>query len=134
MLVTLEGQVGIVTGAGSPKGIGRALALELAKSGALVVYACDLNIDAVSSLSKEVKVLGLGCEIYGQRLDVSNEEQTIDVIQLVLKKHGRFDFFFANAGYALYRYAKSIAKMLGLLKYTNIETYPIQILHNTNEQ
>ena len=101
---TLEGRVGIVTGAGSPYGIGRSLVIELAKAGAKAVYACDLNLGNISTLQQKVKETGSKCEVQGKLLDVASEEQTISVLKDILKEHGRVDFFFANAGYANYRY------------------------------
>jgi NAD(P)-dependent dehydrogenase (short-subunit alcohol dehydrogenase family) len=100
---TLEGRVGLVTGAGSPYGIGRSLVIELAKAGAKAVYACDLNLSNFPSLIKQVDDLGLKCQVYGKFLDVSSEEQTVSLLRTILKEQGRFDFYFANAGYANFR-------------------------------
>ncbi|VUC26555.1 unnamed protein product [Clonostachys rosea] len=101
--ISLSDQVGIVTGAGSAYGIGRSMVLAAASAGAAVVYACDLNLAAFESLKEAVKALDTGCEVVGHRLDVSSEEQTVSLLRDILKKHGRFDFFYANAGYAVYR-------------------------------
>jgi NAD(P)-dependent dehydrogenase (short-subunit alcohol dehydrogenase family) len=107
---TLEGRVGLVTGAGSPYGIGRSLVIELAKAGAKAVYACDLNQSNFPSLIEQIKGMGLKCQVVGKPLDVSSEEQTVSLLREILKEQGRFDFFFANAGYANFRYA--LAQML----------------------
>ena len=42
----LNDKVAIVTGSGSPKGIGRNIALTLAKQGATIVVA-DLNVEGI---------------------------------------------------------------------------------------
>lgn len=94
----LAGRVGIVTGAGSPRGIGRSLVRALADAGALAVYATDLTLDNIPSLRHEVREAGSACEVLGAVLDVTSEEQTIGLVKRVVAEHGRFDFFFANAG------------------------------------
>lgn len=101
--ISLEGQVGVVTGAGSAYGIGRSMVQAAAAAGAKVVYACDLNLGAIEELKAEVKAAGSTCVVEGQFLDVANEEQTVALLGKIVKAHGRFDFFFANAGYAMYR-------------------------------
>jgi NAD(P)-dependent dehydrogenase (short-subunit alcohol dehydrogenase family) len=101
--ISLEGQVGLVTGAGSAYGIGRSMVIALAQAGAAAIYACDLNLGSIESLKEEVKSLGLPTLVQGRVLDVASEEQTVAVLQDILRAHGRFDFFLANAGYAVYR-------------------------------
>ncbi|RHZ50530.1 hypothetical protein CDV55_101651 [Aspergillus turcosus] len=97
------GQVGLVTGAGTPYGIGRSLVIQLAKAGAKAVYACDLNTAHFDALKEDVKSTGSDCVVEGFLLDVSSEEQTVALLKKIVKAHGRFDFFFANAGFANYR-------------------------------
>jgi NAD(P)-dependent dehydrogenase (short-subunit alcohol dehydrogenase family) len=99
----LAGQVGIVTGAGSPLGIGRSLVVALAAAGAKAVYACDLNLANIPSLQEAVKAAGYATHVEGKLLDVADELQTVELLKEITRKHGRFDFFFANAGYAKYR-------------------------------
>ena len=98
--LSLKGQVGIVTGAGSPSGIGRSLVVALAKAGAKAVYACDLNMGNIPSLQKKIADMGLSCQVEGRLLDVSSEEETLALIKDILRMHGRLDFYFANAGFA----------------------------------
>lgn len=94
----LAGKVGIVTGAGSPHGIGRSLVLGLATAGARAVYATDLKLGNISSLQEEVLAAGSLCKVHGQVQDVSSEEQTIAVVKAAIADYGRLDFYFANAG------------------------------------
>ncbi|POR38179.1 Levodione reductase [Tolypocladium paradoxum] len=101
--ISIKGQVGIVTGAGSAYGIGRSMVIALAQAGAKAIYACDLNLGGIASLQDVVKSLGLECIVEGRQLDVASEEQTVAILKEILKCHGRFDFFIANAGYAVYR-------------------------------
>ena len=99
----LADKVGIVTGAGSPLGIGRSLVLGLAAAGAHAVYATDLTLVNIPSLQQAVKDSGSSCIVHGVYYDVTSEEQTIKVVQDVLAKYGQPDFFFANAGIGSYR-------------------------------
>jgi len=101
--ISLAGQVGLVTGAGTPYGIGRSLVIQLAKAGAKAIYACDLNTAHFDGLKQAVVETGSNCVVEGTFLDVSSEEQTVAVLKKIVKRHGRFDFFFANAGFANYR-------------------------------
>ncbi|KJZ79028.1 hypothetical protein HIM_01801 [Hirsutella minnesotensis 3608] len=99
----LAGKVGVVTGAGSPKGIGRSLVRALAAAGARAVYAVDLKVTEITSLRGQVLESGSSCEIHPEVLDVSSEEQTIRLMKQVLDRYGRLDFYFANAGVVSFR-------------------------------
>ncbi|KAH8721718.1 hypothetical protein BGZ61DRAFT_346890, partial [Ilyonectria robusta] len=99
----LQGKVGLVTGAGSPHGIGRSLVLLLAESGARAVYATDLTLSNIASLQQEVKDSGSLCKVHGELLDVTSEEQTIGILKKAVSTYGRLDFYFANAGVGNYR-------------------------------
>lgn len=99
----LTGKVGLVTGAGSPYGIGRSLVLALAQAGAKAVYATDLTLANIPSLQNEVKEAGSSCQIHGKILDVVSEDQTVAVLKEVLAEQGKLDFYFANAGFGTYK-------------------------------
>lgn len=89
----LKGQVGLVTG--GTRGIGKAIAEELAKMGANVVIAgrsgdiAKENADALTSFG--VKALGI-------RLDVSNAEEVEKAFEDIRKEFGRIDILINNAG------------------------------------
>jgi 3-oxoacyl-[acyl-carrier protein] reductase len=89
----LKGQVGIVTG--GTRGIGKAIAAELAQKGVnLVVAARTLETahEVAGSLStRDVKVLGM-------KLDVSNAEEVEKVFEATRKEFGRVDILVNNAG------------------------------------
>ncbi|WP_157382250.1 SDR family NAD(P)-dependent oxidoreductase, partial [Burkholderia ubonensis] len=55
MAANLSGKVAVVTGAAS--GIGKEIALELAKAGAAVAIA-DLNQDGANAVAEEIKQAG----------------------------------------------------------------------------
>lgn len=89
----LEGKVAIVTGA--RRGIGRAIALKLAKEGASVVVT-DLSKDDCEAVVKEIK--GLGSNGLAMKLDVTNEKDVKRVVESTKKKFGRIDILVNNAG------------------------------------
>jgi len=89
----LDGQVAVVTGAGT--GIGRSTALSLAKEGAAVVVA-SRTVSDLESLAGEITAAG------GRALvvptDVTVEEQTEALIQKTIDAFGRIDILVNNAG------------------------------------
>lgn len=89
----LEGQVAIVTGAGT--GIGRSTALLLAKEGAAIVAAARTTAD-LESLVQEIEAAG--GKALAVTTDVSIEEQAEALIQKTLDAHGRVDILINNAG------------------------------------
>lgn len=103
----LHGQLGIDTGARSPCGIRRSLVLSLAIASAKAIQTTDLNLENIATLRHEVEQSGSECQIRGEILDVTSEEQTIHVLKKIISDHGRLDFFFANAGIGGYRFAGS---------------------------
>jgi 3-oxoacyl-[acyl-carrier protein] reductase len=89
----LENIRAIVTGAAS--GIGRCIALEMARAGAKVV-AGDLDMDGLKNLVTEA--VELPGEIYGLHLDVANESSVKDFIPLASSKIGYANTLVNNAG------------------------------------
>ena len=93
----LNGKVAIVTGAGSPVGIGRSTVFALAAAGAKAVYAVYNRTNAVPTLVKEVAEAGFKTNIHAVQMDVSDEARTLEVMREVLAAYGRLDIFVANA-------------------------------------
>jgi NAD(P)-dependent dehydrogenase (short-subunit alcohol dehydrogenase family) len=91
----LNERVAIVTGAGSPKGIGRTIALTLAKQGAAVVIA-DLNTAGIEDTVKAVKKTG--GKALGVTLDVTSKQSNEAMVEKVLSEYGRIDILVNNAG------------------------------------
>jgi 3-oxoacyl-[acyl-carrier protein] reductase len=56
--MSLKGKLALVTGASMPKGIGKAIAVTLAKEGADVVVTGYNNMDGVQAVADEIKALG----------------------------------------------------------------------------
>ncbi|PLR75693.1 diacetyl reductase [Bacillus sp. V3-13] len=85
----------LVTGSG--RGIGRAIALRLAKDGFNVVVN-DIDLDNAETVVKEIKELGR--ESFSIQADVSKRDQVFDMVQTVVKHFGQLDVMVSNAGIA----------------------------------
>jgi 3-oxoacyl-[acyl-carrier protein] reductase len=88
----LKGKVAIVTGAGH--GIGREIALSLARNGAEVVVT-DVT-DAIFEVGKQIEALG--SKALPIKCDVTELEQAQDVEEKVIGKYERIDILVNNAG------------------------------------
>jgi len=88
-----DGATAIVTGGAS--GIGRALAEELAKRGCEVVLA-DLQIELAEEVASEVNASGGRAKAV--KIDVTNFSAMEQLVQETVKRTGRLDYIFNNAG------------------------------------
>jgi 3-oxoacyl-[acyl-carrier protein] reductase len=93
-LQTLQGQVAIVTGAS--RGIGRAIALELARQGAKVVVNYASSSGAADDVVAEITAAG--GEAIALQADVSKTEQVDQLISNVIEKFKGIDILVNNAG------------------------------------
>ena len=90
----LDGKIAVVTGAS--RGIGRAIALELASRGAFVVVNYNGSKDRAEEVKKEIEAAGGKAEVY--QCNVSDFEKCQAFIQDVIKIYGRLDILVNNAG------------------------------------
>ena len=91
----LKGKVAIVTGAG--QGIGKAIALELAKGGADLALT-DIREDTIGKVREEIE--GMGREVLVIQMDVSKWEDAEGMAKRVMERFGRIDILVNNAGIA----------------------------------
>ena len=96
----LEGKVAIVTGAS--RGIGKAIALALAKEGADVVVAARTETETgplpgtIHKTADEIRALGR--RALAVKTDVTQEEQVMEMARRTLEEFGRIDILVNNAG------------------------------------
>ncbi|WP_234707071.1 3-hydroxybutyrate dehydrogenase [Cupriavidus metallidurans] len=93
MMTNLNGKVAVVTGAAS--GIGKEIALELAKGGAAVAIA-DMNLDGANGVADEIRKSG--GKAIGVAMDVTNEDAVNQGIDKVAAEFGSIDILVSNAG------------------------------------
>jgi NAD(P)-dependent dehydrogenase (short-subunit alcohol dehydrogenase family) len=93
MNITFEGQVALVTGAGS--GMGLTTAQAFAEAGAAVVLA-DFNEAAVRSAAEQL--VSEGHKALAVRCDVADEAQVKEMVDLTVATFGRLDAAYNNAG------------------------------------
>ena len=96
--MTFAGKVAIVTGAS--RGIGRAIAVDLARGGAdLALFGRDA--EALDESAAACRAARAGVRAQPYIVDVAAESANLAAVAAVLKEHGRIDIAVANAGQAL---------------------------------
>lgn len=94
ILKPLEGKVAIVTG--GSRGIGAAIAKELAKNGAQVVINYQSRTDCAEAVVQEIEEDG-GLS-YAIKADVSDLNDVQNFLQEVISRFGKIDILINNAG------------------------------------
>ncbi len=89
----VTGRIALITGAS--QGIGRACALELAKSGAKVILAAR-NLEKLHSVAAEINAAGGKAHTYA--LDVSSEDSIKSTMKTILADLGKVEILVNNAG------------------------------------
>ncbi len=93
--MALTGKVVLVTGAA--QGIGRGIALRLAKEGADIALV-DLKEEGLAKVKKEVEALGRKAAVF--TADISQRDQVFAVVDKAEQALGGFDVIVNNAGIA----------------------------------
>lgn len=89
-----EGRVALITGA--TRGIGRQMALELARRGAHVAFNYAKSAEAAESLTAEIEQLGV--QSLAAQCDVADTAASAEMVKAVKDRFGRVDFLVNNAG------------------------------------
>jgi len=90
----LEGKVAIVTGAS--RGIGRSVAIALAKAGAKVIINYAGNVAAAEEVKNIIEASGGQGELI--QADVASDEAVASMIKKTIESFGRIDILVNNAG------------------------------------
>lgn len=93
--MNFSNQVVVVTGAGSKRGLGNAIASYFAKRGAKVVLA-DIDYRGASDNAQEI--MDRGGIAYAVELDVTSEVSVQQMIDQTTEMYGRLDVLVNNAG------------------------------------
>ena len=91
-----RGQAAIVTGAGSPEGIGFAIARALLSAGAKI--AITSTTERIHQRARELDQTGKN--VLAIPADLTDEEQPRRIVRLVVERFGRIDVLVNNAGMA----------------------------------
>jgi len=91
---TFAGRSVIVTG--GTRGIGKAIVLELARSGANVAFNYSKSADEAQALKSEVEKLGV--KALAEQCDVANTTAAADLVGRVKEEFGGIDLLVNNAG------------------------------------
>jgi meso-butanediol dehydrogenase / (S,S)-butanediol dehydrogenase / diacetyl reductase len=92
-VIEVKKKVALVTGAG--QGIGRAIALRLAKDG-FDVAINDINHDTIRQVSLEIEQLGRSSLVVPA--DISNRNEVFSMVDRVVHRFGQLDVMVSNAG------------------------------------
>jgi 3-oxoacyl-[acyl-carrier protein] reductase len=91
----LSGRVALVTGTGSQIGIGKAIAVTLAREGCAVICN-DINLPEAQLTASEIE--SLGRKSLAIKADVSKSADVSEMVRVALEKFGRIDILVNNAG------------------------------------
>ncbi len=94
MYPDLKGKIALVTGAS--KGIGAAIALELAKNGCVVMINFNRSLEDARKVLEEARKYTPQSEII--KCDVSRKEDVENMFQQISQKHKKLDVLVNNAG------------------------------------
>jgi tetrahydroxynaphthalene reductase len=103
----LDGKVALVTGSG--RGIGSAMAKELARRGAKVVLNYANSADAANKLAEDIKK-EYGVETIALKADVGDVAQTQKLMADAVEKFGQLDIVCSNSGVVSFGHFKDVSE------------------------
>ena len=89
-----EGKVALITGAS--RGIGKAIALELARNGANIIINYNNDEKEANAVVEEIKKLGVKSIVV--KADISNFSECSIMVETIKKSFGLIDVLVNNAG------------------------------------
>ena len=95
MELNLKGKVALVTGAGSQIGMGKAIAITLAKEGCDVIVT-DIDQEGLEKTASEVK--SIGSQVIAIKANVTKKVDVEEMVDTVLKQFGKIDILINAAG------------------------------------
>jgi len=90
----LKGKVSLVTGAS--RGIGKSIALALAREGSAVALNCSVSVEAGEEVATEIRGLGQSAMVI--RADVASKTEVDAMVKRVVDEFGKIDILVNNAG------------------------------------
>jgi NAD(P)-dependent dehydrogenase (short-subunit alcohol dehydrogenase family) len=94
----LKGKVAVITGSG--RGMGKAMAVRMAREGASVVVN-DVNVADMDTTVKEIQ--SAGGKAIGFKADVTKRAEIADMVKAAIDKFGKIDIWVNNAGITRHR-------------------------------
>ncbi len=101
MELGFKGKVALVTGAGSQVGIGREIALLLAREGCAAVAVTDINLEDTEQTAAELRRLGAGS--LAIKADITSEADVRAMVDKVIAEYGKIDVLCNVAGAILHK-------------------------------
>ena len=92
----IAGRVAIVTGGG--RGLGRAMAIGLARAGAYVIATAAHHRGEIDAVTREVEQICGEARVLPILADVTQEQDCVRTIEAALERFGRLDILINNAG------------------------------------
>ncbi|KAK7527918.1 trihydroxynaphthalene reductase [Phyllosticta citricarpa] len=103
---SLQGKVAVVTGSG--RGIGKEMALELARRGAKVVVNYANSSDAAQAVVDEIKKIG--SDAIAVKANVANVSETTQLMDQAVKHFGKLDICCSNSGVVSFGHLKDVTE------------------------